>query len=87
VYAQIIEGRLPPERLDDLERAVRDLLPALRAAAGFCGLVSLVERELGAALLVLLWETEEEAAGSHEADLKQLLGSCSTTIWEVDDRA
>ena len=87
VYAQIIEGRLAPERLDDLERLVRDLLPTLRAALGFCGAVSLVERELGAALLVLLWETEEEAADSRVVDLKGLLSSHSTTIWEVDDRA
>jgi hypothetical protein len=97
MYAQIIESRLTSQRLDELEVLVRcELLPALRAESGFCGAVSLVERERGGVLLVLLWETEEDAAGRRAAPaatlgatlsaLTEVLGSYSAAIWEVNAR-
>lgn len=88
MFAEMIEGLLAPERLDELERLIRrELVPALRAEPGFSGAVSLFERDRGAALLVVLWETEEEAAGGRGSVVAEWLDSCSVTIWEVDARA
>ena len=62
MYAQLIETRLKPERPEVLERLVRNgLVPALREQPGFCGALSLTGRKRARTLLVLLWETEEEA--------------------------
>ena len=50
-------------RSEDLSQIIcRDLLPALRAERGFSGAVSLVDRETESTLLLVFWETEEEAA-------------------------
>ena len=63
MYAQVIELRLAPERLEKLERLVRsELEPAIREEAGFCGALNLTDRERADSLLVFLWETEDEAA-------------------------
>lgn len=99
MYARVIETRMAPERLDALERLLRsELVPALRKESGFCGVVGLVDRERARALLVLLWETEEEAARPlspgaapfREAcsTVAELLGShsWSATVWEVNAR-
>ncbi len=60
--------------------------------------MSLVDRERAEMFLVLLWETEEEAArpldpcaapfGKAFSTVIELLGSrsCSATVWEVDAR-
>jgi hypothetical protein len=100
MYAQVIELRLAPERFDKLERLVRsELVPALREEAGFCGALNLTDRERAVSLLVLLWETEDEAArplarsaapfARASATLAEVLaaGSRSMTVWEVDARA
>ena len=100
MYAQVIELRLATERLDKLERLVRsELVPALREEPGFCGALNLTDRERADSLLVLLWETEDEAArplarstapfAQAPATMTELLaaGSCSMTVWEVDARA
>ena len=97
MYAQVIESWLPHERLTELEDAVRCvLLPALRGDSGFCGALSLVERERGALLLVVFWETEEDAAGQRASAaaasgeallmLTMRLGSYSVRTWEVNAR-
>ena len=100
MYAQLIETRLEPERLEVLERLVRsELVPALREQSGFCGALNLSDRGRAETLLVLLWETEEEAGGPLVArvasfarvssTLRELLASCScsVTVWEVDARS
>jgi hypothetical protein len=99
MYAQLIEIRLEPGRLAVLERLVRDeLMPALREQSGFCGALKLRDSERADSLLVLLWETEEEAArplardaapfGQAVATVTELLASrsCSVTVWEVAAR-
>ena len=99
MYAQVIETRMEPERLEVLERLIRsELVPALRVEPGFCGAVGLVDRERAETLLVLLWETEEEAARrvapgadpfrKASSTVTELLGSrsCSETTWEVNAR-
>jgi hypothetical protein len=94
MYAQVVELQLEPERLDELERLVRsELVPALRKQSGFCGALNLTDRERGETLLVLLWETEEEAArplGPSAASSGLALLAArprSVTVWEVDARA
>jgi hypothetical protein len=100
MYAQVIELRLARRLLDELERLVRsELVPALREQAGFCGALNLTDSERADSLLVLLWETEDEAArplgrsaapfAPASATMAELLaaGSRSMTVWEVDVRA
>lgn len=96
MYAQIVEEQLSHEQVNELEGAVRrELLPALRGEPGFCGVLSLVERERGAVVLVLLWETKEAAGsrtsvaaalGETSAILTMLLASSSVRVWEVNAR-
>lgn len=99
MHAQVIETRIEPERLADLEHAVRfELLPALREQPGFCGAMSLVDRERADTLLILLWETEEEAARSlapGDAPLGRAFSTVAAlvetlaatrTVWEVNAR-
>ena len=99
MYAQLIETRLEPERLKELVRLVRcELVPALRGQAGFCGALNLTHRERAESLLVLLWETEDEATRplrlgaapfqQARATLTEFLTarSCAVTVWEVDAR-
>jgi hypothetical protein len=63
MYAQLIEASVESHRFEGLERLVRSvLLPALRQEPGFSGAMSLVDRDRAATLLVLLWETEADAA-------------------------
>ena len=100
MHAQMIEVQLEPERLEELERLVRsELVAVLREQSGFCGALNLTDRERSVALIVLLWETEAEAArtrgesaaasGLARSAVTELLASrlCSVTVWEVDARA
>ena len=88
MYAQVIETSVPPEQLALLERVVRSkLLPALREEPDFSGAMSLVDRDRGATLLVLLWETPADAARPR-ASVTELPGMSlsPTTVWEVNAR-
>ena len=90
MHAQVIELQLEPDGLDELERFVRsELVPALREQQGFCGALNLADRERGETLLVLLWETEDEAARPLAQRVTGLLAArpCSVTVWEIDKRA
>jgi hypothetical protein len=93
MYAQVIELRLAPARVEDLGRLVRhELVPALREQPGFCGALGLTNRERAETLLIMLWETEEEAARplarAAPATVTALLVSApgAVTVWEVDAR-
>jgi hypothetical protein len=87
MYAQLIEFRSDPARLDLVERQIRrDLMAALRGRTGFSGAVSLIDRERATSLLVLLWETKAEAVRSLPRDVFPFDASL-TTVWEVDARA
>ena len=91
MYAQVIRARVDHERLEELEALVRrELVCALRQEDGFCGALSLVDRDGSELLTVVLWETEDEAArplvpcGSPSLELLTH-GSC--TVWEVNARS
>jgi heme-degrading monooxygenase HmoA len=50
----------PPEKLDELADAARAQLPSARNFSGFSGFYYLVDRDNGKALVISLWETEED---------------------------
>jgi hypothetical protein len=86
VYAQVFE-LLGPERGEPLNRSIYDeLLPTLRTENGFCGALSLLRRETGELLLLVLWETDDEAARPLPPCLAALT-SGTPEIWEVGARA
>ncbi len=100
MYAQLIELPFELERLAELERVLRfELVPALRAEPGFSGATQLLDQLSGRALLVVLWETEDEAhrpltGGSAPfqlafATILSVAGSdrLVATVWEVRARA
>jgi hypothetical protein len=100
MFAQLIEARLSRTRLRMLEQIVRgELMPALREEPGFCGALSLTDRSKAESLLVLLWETEEQASrpltpgappfanSSTTVSALRASESCVVTIWEVDARS
>jgi len=100
MHAQVIEISLEAAQPDVVERLIRtDLVPALREQSGFCGALHLTAQERSEALLVVLWETEDDAKRPHAfstggaepvstsiTDLLNLRAG-SVTIWEVDARS
>jgi hypothetical protein len=100
MFAQLIATRLAQNRLAMLEHIVRrELIPALREESGFCGAMNLTDRAKAETLLVLLWETEEQASrplargsapfANASYTISELLASDSwvVTIWDVDARS
>jgi hypothetical protein len=94
MYAQVLTEGATPEWCGELDAAIRDrLLPSLRVQEGFCGALHLVSRSDGQGMLIVLWETEEQAA--HAASGQELAalvpeagGSCAqASVWEVTQRA
>jgi hypothetical protein len=94
MFAQVVEIRLEPARLEIVEVLVRQsLVPALREQSGFCGALNLTDRGRAETLLVLLWETEDEASRPLASRLARIatvpelaLPPWSLTVWEVDAR-
>jgi hypothetical protein len=84
MFAQLIEGGTTPARRTDMDRIVTDeLVPALEAEPGFAGALNLVDRESGDAMMVILWDTEEQAhrplGGYGNAYLKALAAIMAIT--------
>ncbi len=73
----------------------RELLPALRVERGFSGALSLVDRETENTLLLVFWETEEQAARRLPPSFASLLAKLglpdpaayTPRVWEVSARA
>jgi len=62
MYAQLVEGGTTPELREQMDRIVREeMVPALKLEAGLAGTLDLVDRETGKALMLMLWETREDA--------------------------
>jgi hypothetical protein len=94
MYVQALE--VGADALEDLSQTIcRELLPALRIEPGFSGALSLVDRETENTLLLVFWETEEEATRPLPPYFAALLarfglpdGDAHTPrVWEVDARA
>jgi hypothetical protein len=83
-----------PVRCGELDAAIRDrLLPALRVQDGFCGALHLSNRGDAEAMLVILWETEEQALDGASLPEVVALGLAAgapvkgASVWEVTQRA
>jgi hypothetical protein len=99
MYAQLIQCRTTAERLDELGQVIRrELVSALRVERGFSGALSLLDRASGSALVVVLWETNEDAARllvDCDASPLSVLAAvtelsvadlCGARVWEVSAR-
>jgi len=71
MYAQVSRSAPPRGRLDEL-------LSALREEPGFVGLFDLVDRRRGEEMVIVLWETAEQASRAR--------GTAGDTVWEVNAR-
>jgi hypothetical protein len=100
MYAQLIEGGTTPDRRTDMDRIVTDeMVPALQDEPGFAGALNLVDRDSGNAMMIVLWESKDQAlrplAEYGGAFLKALanVAAISTgtrnpiSVWEVNARA
>jgi hypothetical protein len=94
MYAQVLTEGTTPDRCGELDAAIRKrLLPRLRVQEGFCGALHLVSQGSGEGMLIVLWETEEQAvhaASHHELDgLTSADGGSpvQASVWEVTQRA
>jgi hypothetical protein len=62
MYAQVIEGGTTPDRRTHMDAIVTDrLLPALEQEPGYTGALNLVDRTSGNAMMIVLWEDEDQA--------------------------
>jgi hypothetical protein len=99
MYAQLVQGGTTPDKRSEMDRIVTDeLVPALHDEPGFAGALNLVDRETGNALMLILWETSDQANRSlseyGQRFLKALasIAAISTgnrapiSIWEVNAR-
>ncbi|HEU5215767.1 MAG TPA: hypothetical protein VFU30_09525 [Gaiellaceae bacterium] len=93
MYAQALEVRGTSDDLSEL--VCRELIPALRSEPGFSGALSLVDREAQTMLVLVFWETEEQAARRLPPRFTPLLAGLGMTdaatyapqVWEVGARA
>jgi hypothetical protein len=99
MYAQVIEGGTTPDRRESMDRIVTDeLIPALESEPGFAGAMNVVDRTSGDAMMIVLWQTEQQARralGEYGAAfLKALAGIAAIStgtrrpisVWEVNAR-
>ena len=99
MYAQLVQGGTTPDKRSEMDRIVTDeLVPALHDEPGFAGALNLVDSETGNALMLILWETADQANRSlseyGQRFLKALasIAAISTgnrapiSIWEVNAR-
>ena len=62
MYAQLVQGGTTPDKRPEMDRIVTgELIPALHEEPGFGGALNLVDYETGEAMMVMLWETAEQA--------------------------
>ena len=62
MYAQLVQGGTTTAARPEMDRIVTDeLIPALTDEPGFGGALNLADRETGKAMMIVLWETAEQA--------------------------
>jgi len=99
VYAQLVQGGTTSDRRPEMDRLVTDeLIPALHEEDGFSGALNLVDRESGNAMMIVLWETADQAArplnryGDRFLRALASIAAISTgnrapmSVWEVNAR-
>src|SRR3954447_1059333 len=87
------------EPREDGQLVIDELLPALEKEPGYAGAVNLVDRETGHAMMIVLWENEDQANRPlpqyGQAFLRALASIASISsgnrapmsVWEVNARA
>ena len=83
MYAQALEGAATASLNEIVQR---ELLPALRTEPGFSGALSLVDHATGRAVVLVFWETEDQAVRPLPPCLASPAGVIPE-IWEVGARA
>jgi hypothetical protein len=62
MYAQLVQGGTTPDKRNEMDKIVTDeMIPALQEEPGFAGALNLVDRGNGNALMLILWETADQA--------------------------
>ena len=62
MYAQVVQGGAAPEQRAAMDAIVHEqMIPALGDEPGFSGALNLVDRQSGNAMMIMLWETEDQA--------------------------
>jgi hypothetical protein len=100
MYAQVVHGGAAPENREQMDSVVTDeLLPALEQEPGYAGAVNLVDRDTGHAMMIVLWETEDQARRplpNYGQSFLRALASIAAissgnrapmSVWEVNARA
>jgi len=100
MYAQLVQGGAAPQNREEMDEiVVQELLPALHEEPGFAGALNLIDRETGHALMLMLWESEDQARRplrDYGQPFLQALASISAissgqrapiSVWEVNARA
>jgi hypothetical protein len=99
MYAQLVPCGTAVEERWEMERLIADqMIPALRQEPGFAGAWNLVDATTGSAMLIVLWESAEQARRPREAyglaysrALANLAAitkcdSLPSSVWEVGAR-
>ncbi len=60
MFARVQTLRQPAEKLDELTKLAREQIPTAHELTGFRGFYYLIDRDNGKALVISLWETEED---------------------------
>jgi heme-degrading monooxygenase HmoA len=60
MFARVQTVHQPAEKIDELMKLAREQLPMAHELPGFGGFYYLVDRDNGKALVISLWETEED---------------------------
>ncbi|MGH3902658.1 MAG: hypothetical protein ACRDTE_00395 [Pseudonocardiaceae bacterium] len=97
MFAQVITGGTAPEQYTGIDYIQgEELASALQQEPGFSGALSLLHRESGTAMLIVLWATREQAEralSQRGAEFRQALSRITYTsadtwpvssAWEVD---
>ena len=62
MFAQVVQGGTTLERRAEMDQlVVEEMIPALQNELGFAGAMNLVDRETGNGMMIVLWETKEQA--------------------------
>jgi hypothetical protein len=62
MYAQVIQGGAAPQQRAEMDAVVHEqLIPALNEEPGFSSALTLVDRETGDAMMIVIWDEEEQA--------------------------
>ena len=63
MYAQVIQGGAAPQQRAQMDAIVHEqMIPALNDEPGFTGALNLVDRDSGNAMMVVIWQEEEQGA-------------------------